>query len=198
MALIQRVSAGAFFAAAIMLALSSFASGQENNAPETVETSQAQKSEQGLAPPPSVIIAEPSLDGPKAVEIDWRKPSCDEPKSHNEADLCEQRHMAEAAKDTVFLNKVQIGIGVLTIIGLIFTVYYTGRTAKAAILAADAAKEAADHVPNVERAYIYGGFGARDYSFAPDGSWLIRAQPTMANYERHLGSYGALRSGRVG
>jgi hypothetical protein len=46
---------------------------------------------------------------------------------------------------------------------------------------------AADHIPTVERAYIYGGFGARGYGFAADGSWLIFAVATMANYGKTPG-----------
>jgi hypothetical protein len=48
-------------------------------------------------------------------------------------------------------------------------------------------KTAAKHIPRVERAYIYGGFGARGYGFAADGSWVIGARATMANYGKTPG-----------
>ncbi len=46
--------------------------------------------------------------------------------------------MAKAAEDSVWLNRIQIAIGVLTLLGLGFTVYYTRKTATASGQAADA------------------------------------------------------------
>ena len=53
-------------------------------------------------------------------ETNWSKPNCEHPQSHDEADLCEQRQ-------TVLLNGRQVGIGILTLFGLAFTVFlHTG------------------------------------------------------------------------
>lgn len=69
-------------------------------------------------------------------ETNWSKPNCEHPQSHDEADLCEQRQ-------TVLLNGRQVGIGILTLFGLAFTVFFAYRTAEAAIASAEHAHTAA-------------------------------------------------------
>jgi hypothetical protein len=73
---------------------------------------------------------------------DRSKPDCSNPKNHDEADLCQQRRMAVAAEQTVTLSQIQIAIGVVTLLGLGATVYYTRQTAKAAIEATNVARRA--------------------------------------------------------
>jgi hypothetical protein len=70
-------------------------------------------------------------------ETDGSKPNCEHPQSHDEADLCEQRQ-------TVLLNGRQVGIGILTLFGLAFTVSFAYRTAEAAIASAEHARTAAN------------------------------------------------------
>lgn len=65
----------------------------------------------------------------RPIETDWNKPQCRNAKSHDEADLCEQRRMAEAAEDSVFLSKIQIGIGIGGALLLFWTLYESRRAA---------------------------------------------------------------------
>jgi hypothetical protein len=108
-------------------------------------------------------------DRPQSADADWAKPKCENPQSHDEADLCEQRRMSKAAEDTVNLNKIQIVIGAITIFGLALTVYYARKAANAAddaakyghiaaeatVIAANAARDSADALPALERAYVF-------------------------------------------
>lgn len=75
----------------------------------------------------------------KVVEPNWNKPRCGEAKSHNEADLCEQRRMAEAAEQTVWLNTIQIIAGIVTVGLLFLTLHYSRKATNAAEVAAKAA-----------------------------------------------------------
>lgn len=67
----------------------------------------------------------------------WNEPECSESRSHHEADLCQQRRMAKAAEDAVFLSKVQTGAGIIGALLIFGTLAYTIKTANATV---DAAK----------------------------------------------------------
>jgi hypothetical protein len=75
-------------------------------------------------------------DEPKA---DWTNTKCGQPQTHDEADLCEQRRMAKSAEDTVWLNRLQTGLGVIGAFILFVTLALTIWATRAAIKSADAA-----------------------------------------------------------
>jgi hypothetical protein len=83
----------------------------------------------------------------KPDETNWSKPNCENPQSHDEADLCEQRHLAN-------LSKWQVGIGILTLLGLTFTIVFAYRSAKAAIEAAKHGRTAARATAMAARAAL--------------------------------------------
>jgi hypothetical protein len=89
------------------------------------------------------------------AKTDWANPECNKPKDHDEADLCVQRQMAHTAQSTLYSNYVQIGLGVIGAWLLLWTLRYTGRATEAAAVAARAARDSADALPNLERAYIF-------------------------------------------
>lgn len=87
------------------------------------------------APPPAAAKK-------NSVFTDWSRPDCKQPKDHDEADLCQQVRMANAAESTVFLNAAQVAAALLTLVGLVITVHYARKAANAAIAAANAANDA--------------------------------------------------------
>jgi hypothetical protein len=72
----------------------------------------------------------------KKKEPDWNSPKCDQPQTHDEADLCEQRRMSKAAEDALVLSEIQTGLGIagaaLLFITLIATIIATWKAAVAA------------------------------------------------------------------
>lgn len=107
---------------------------QEDKPAEQPKTDQPSEA---VEQPTSKPAAIPS-DRPQSSDADWAKPKCENPQSHDEADLCEQRRMSKASEDSVNINKIQIVIGIVTIFGLALTVHYARK-------AANAADEAAKH-----------------------------------------------------
>lgn len=100
----------------------------------------------------------PSPKGPEAVETNWGKPECSQPKTHDEADLCEQRRMAEAAENTLVLSKIQLILGVIGAALLFLTLFYGRQAARGAVVAARAAQAsvatASDTAERQLRAYV--------------------------------------------
>lgn len=66
---------------------------------------------------------------------------CSNPKNVGEADLCEQRRMANAAENTLFWIRWQTWVGFLGIAGLVTSILYTRKAAVGAIKAAKAAED---------------------------------------------------------
>jgi hypothetical protein len=85
---------------------------------------------------------------------DWANPECNKPKDHDEADLCVQRQMAHTARYSLYSNYFQIGLGVIGAGLLLWTLRYTRRATEATAVAANAARESANTLPVLERAYV--------------------------------------------
>jgi len=79
-------------------------------------------------------------DPAKEVETSWDKLKCGSPRSHDEADLCEQRRMAHAAEQALTLNWLQVGLGVGGFFALLISIHLTRKSTNAAIKAANAAE----------------------------------------------------------
>jgi len=74
--------------------------------------------------------------------------NCHAPANREDANYCEQRKAAEAAQDQAVWAFVQTIIGGLGVFFVVLTLLYTAR-------AANAAKNAAEAIPVLERAYVY-------------------------------------------
>jgi hypothetical protein len=93
--------------------------------------------------------------GKKASPYD---PGCPYPKSREDADLCEQRRMADAAKKTeqfverqFVINVVQAFFTAFAAIAAAYAAYEAGRAARAAMRSADVANRSLTHL---ERAFV--------------------------------------------
>ncbi len=84
---------------------------------------------------PAGIIAEDRSADPKEY-----KPQCQKPTNHDEADLCAQRSMAEAAQETLLWVKWQAIVGAVSLVFIVLSIAFSAWAARAAALAA---KEAA-------------------------------------------------------
>jgi hypothetical protein len=85
---------------------------------------------------------------------DWANPECNKPKDHDEADLCVQREIAHTAQNSLYSNYFQIGLGVIGAGLLLWTLRYTKRATDSAVVAANAARDSANVLPVLERAYV--------------------------------------------
>lgn len=94
-------------------------------------------------------------NGEQAIKTNWGNPECSKPQNHDEADLCEQRRMAKAAEDAVWLGKVQLGVGVVGAFLLFLTLYYSRKATNAAMLAAKAADLSARAAVRLELPIIH-------------------------------------------
>jgi hypothetical protein len=88
------------------------------------------------------------------IVSDWYRPDCNQPKDREDADLCEQRRMAQAAEDSLFLSTIQIFLGIAGSGLLLWTLFYNRIAAKAAADAAKAAAESADALMDAERPHM--------------------------------------------
>jgi len=77
------------------------------------------------------------------AKTDWANPECNKPKDHDEADLCIQKQMAHTAKNSLFSNYIQIGLGVIGAGLLLWTLRYTKRATDSAVASAKAAQDSA-------------------------------------------------------
>lgn len=89
------------------------------------------------------------LNNPRLYE-----PNCQEPKSTEEADLCAQREMAVAARDLYDISVYQLLVGVFGLGGLLATLIFTARAARAAADAARAAEKDVAANTRFESAFI--------------------------------------------
>lgn len=148
---------GGLIAAALMV--TSVVHCQENDQQRQPSTPPASQTQTKPPEPPSVTVVAPvSLGKEKTVEPDWAQPNCQKPSNHDESDLCVQGRMAEAAEQTVVLNKIQIALSVFGFVALIITIGYSRSATRAAINAARAAdqsvKVTSDNAKRELRAYI--------------------------------------------
>lgn len=127
---------GGILVAAVLVLL--FWSGQTDNRYQQSGASPPQQAQQNATADPALAMV--GAEG--TVETDWNSPKCGQPKSHDEADLCEQRRMAKAAEDSVLLSKIQIILGVTGAALLFWTLYYSRRATVATAHAAEAAHPA--------------------------------------------------------
>lgn len=78
------------------------------------------------------------------MEPAWNELKCSEAKSHEEADLCEQRRMAKAAEPAVYLNIFQIVVAIIGFTFVIWNLGYVRKGTNAAVNSANAAIRAAE------------------------------------------------------
>lgn len=102
------------------------------------QQSQAPEADDSVEAPPS------SVPEVKLIEPDWSNPNCEKPQDDKEADLCQQRRMADAAEETLIWNKVVAGTGIATAILLIYTIALTRRSVKTADQSVSIARDSAE------------------------------------------------------
>jgi hypothetical protein len=145
---LQLVTLGGFLAVTL---LSESTLAKNENGKHQEETNRASYAIQQAGPNLGPI----PFERREPAKPDWANPECNKPKDHDEADLCVQRQMAHTAQSSLYSNYVQIGLGVIGAGLLLWTLRYTRRATEAAAVAAKAARDSADALPNVERAYIF-------------------------------------------
>lgn len=94
----------------ILVALATGLHAQDHREQQPQATPAQQAQERPQPPLPITITAPVRVEREKEIEPDWNSLKCSEAKSHDEADLCEQRRMAKSAEDAVLLNKIQIAV----------------------------------------------------------------------------------------
>lgn len=115
-----------------------------NNAQQEKQRPPSNSAHENAGHQPLAIIGHVTVTAEREnkIEPDWAKPNCKAPTNHDEADLCKQIDVAEAAKNTVTLNIVQVGLGLITLVGLFYTIRYTRITADAAVAGTKVAERA--------------------------------------------------------
>jgi len=135
----------------VLWAAASHAQNDAEQQPQTAPPAQAEKKTE--PPPVPVTISGPvRIEREKEVEPDWNKLKCSEAKSHDEADLCEQRRMSNAAEESVTLNKWQIAVAIIGFALVVWNLYYTRKATNAAVAAAVTAEKA---MFEIEAPYLY-------------------------------------------
>ena len=107
--------------------------GKETPAP----TEQRQEAPSAPSVPPAI----PAETGSESLY----SPDCDSPKSLDEADLCEQRRMADAAYETVEWVRKQYRATIGEISALVVTIFVAGLAVGAAFRANRIARDSAEH-----------------------------------------------------
>jgi len=121
-------------------------SQKQNTQPEQPKPSPIQPSVSGAA-------VQPKAADQILAQAEIYKPNCRQPKNHDEADLCAQWRVAEAAENTLQLTLAQTAIGALGVLFVVVTLGFTARANKAAAIAAQAAVDAV----GFERAWLSSG-----------------------------------------
>lgn len=103
---------------------------------------------------PIVFVERPSIPEDEKDKTVWNSNECPNAKSHDEADLCEQRRMAKAADDSVSLNKIQIVLGAAGFLALLVTIRLSSISTNAAVKAADVAMQAIEDERLNRRAWL--------------------------------------------
>jgi hypothetical protein len=153
------------------LAFASFALHAQDKPQEKPQASPATQAEPKPAPPLLPVTIGPA-EREKAVEPDWDKLKCGEAKSHDEADLCEQRRMAKAAEDAVLLNKIQIVVGVVGFAFVIWNLWYVRKATLAAIVAAQISDKSALATIKAAQASVDANNLQRQTFIADQRAWL--------------------------
>lgn len=137
---------------ALALVVGGVSYAQDDQSQDRV-TPHSEKAQPKPEPPLPIAIHGPvRVELEKEVEPNWHSLKCDQAKSHDEADLCEQRRMAKAAERTVDLNAVQILVAVVGFGLVCWNLYYTRLATSAAVAAAVTAENA---MFEVEAPFLY-------------------------------------------
>lgn len=120
-------------------------SGQENHPEQKAKAAETENTG-----PNTPSANAPRSPEDKQPETNWGQPNCENPNTQPEADLCQQRRMAKAAEDTVFLNQIQTGIGVVGGLLLLATLVANVVGTFAAKTAAQANRDSADIQVSIE------------------------------------------------
>jgi len=131
------------------------------------------------------------------VEPDWKNPKCANPQSHDEADLCEQRRSANAAEDVVFLNKIQIALGVVGAAFLFWTLYLTRVSARATVDAANASAKMAKALPALERAYLFEKVSDLDLAWFNDADLEERLLMGLRTHDGPASGFAFVNHGKT-
>jgi hypothetical protein len=142
----NRIACSAFVVAALIVWIPAFA--------ETAAHAQSGQKRDGTGDDESknyTPIPTIKLQSKAAVYL----PNCANPKNNDEADLCEQMRMADAAKESLRVNYLQLGLGVgAAVIGGLAAAF-TGWAAWAASRAAREAARSVDVQIRIEQPLLY-------------------------------------------
>ena len=117
----------------------------QDNPDQQPQAPPASNTQKQTFPPFPVIVTEPiRVEREKTIEPNWNEPKCSNAQTRDEADLCEQRRMADAADRAVTLNQIQLIAALFTIALLFLTVHYGRKATNANELAARATAGATD------------------------------------------------------
>ena len=168
---------GCLIAAALCCA--SALNAQENTQQQDKATP-TQETQNSAAQPLAVIISGPvSLEREKPVETNWNEPKCGAAQSHDEADLCEQRKMAEAAHDTVWWTRAGVLIGAIGTVFLIWNLHYVRRSADAA---SEANRVARESQISEHRAWIFVKLSiSGDLTYSRSGGFSVEVKAEISN-----------------
>jgi len=104
----------------------------EGHAQGNAATQPEQPQQQQQAPAPPPVVQQP------VTQSNYHTVTCERPKDHNEADLCEQRRQAKAAEDNVWWLEFQTYLGMFGATLVICSLVLSGWAAVAAARAAEA------------------------------------------------------------
>lgn len=127
----------------LALLLSLVGHGQaQTNAAVPSQNTQAQKN----PPPPPPVVQQ------QVTEAEYYKPTCDKPKTREDADLCQQLRMAKAAEDAVWWARAQSILGIIGFFGVLASLFFTGW---AAITASRQVRLSRQALVQTDRAFVY-------------------------------------------
>jgi hypothetical protein len=125
---------------------------------------------------------QPSPPAPISIQqqqtpADYYEISCERPKDHDAADLCEQRRMAQAAEDSVWWARVQAWLGGLGFGGILITLIFTGLGTRVAARQVRLSRHA---LVDTERAFVYPAdtewAALKDHKTGKVQSWSVAVQ----------------------
>lgn len=147
---LHRVASAGLLVACSVVA--SHAQGHRESQPETPQSQQNEPQSNPSPPSPITITGPIRVEREKEPQPDWNKLNCGEAKSHEEADLCEQRRMAKAAENAVTINWLQVVLGIFGFFALLISLALNRRATNAATVAAETAEKV---MFDVEAPFLY-------------------------------------------
>lgn len=160
----------------LILGLLPLVLGDGRAQPSTAVPGQQTESQQAdpdkAGPPPATLQPQPMpVAEQQKPDTPPYNPSCEAPKTREDADLCEQRRMSQAAIDAVWWAAFQSKLGILGFLTVLLTLFFTGRAAKAASHAAESASEqsriAKESFEKLERPWVFIEIHPRIYRTEP-------------------------------